>query len=160
MSNTNSERGRNVPASAETTQAQPNAPDSPRTLVKATLTLASGTMASRILGFVRDIILAKLFGTGFRAEVFFLAQRIPNLFRDMVGEGAANSAVVPVLSEYQAKNDPKEFWRLVNCRIFANCGWFWSVKYYVCFGKRAHKFNWNSKIIGSKKQVYLVSVFI
>ncbi len=88
--------------------------DSHHMLVKSSSVLAIGTLSSRILGFLRNVILAKLFGTGTRADVFFLALRIPNLFRDLVGEGAANSAVVPVLSEYQVKKDPKDFWRLVN----------------------------------------------
>jgi len=60
------------------------------------------------------MVLATFFGTGWRADAFFLALRIPNLFRDLVGEGAANSAVVPVLSEYQIKKDPQNFWKLVN----------------------------------------------
>lgn len=89
-------------------------PDSHGTLVKSTAVLAAGTLASRALGFLRNIIIAKFFGTGLRADVFFLALRIPNLFRDLVGEGAANSAVVPVLSEYQVKHDSREVWKLVN----------------------------------------------
>jgi putative peptidoglycan lipid II flippase len=97
MSNNNSER-----------------PDSHKTLFRSTSILAAGTLTSRILGFLRNIVLAKLFGTGVSADVFFLALRIPNLFRDLVGEGAANSAVVPVLSEYQVKNDRTDFWRLVS----------------------------------------------
>ncbi len=88
--------------------------DSHRMLVQSTVILSVGTLSSRILGFLRNIVLAKYFGTGIRADVFFLALRIPNLFRDLVGEGAANSAVVPVLSQYQAQNNPKDFWRLVN----------------------------------------------
>jgi len=92
----------------------PHPPDSGKTLFRSTSILAAGTLSSRILGFLRNIVLAKLFGTGFNADVFFLALRIPNLFRDLVGEGAANSAVVPVLSEYQVKGDQKDFWRLVS----------------------------------------------
>ena len=90
------------------------APDSHQTLVKSTSILAFGTLSSRFLGFLRNIVIAKFFGTGLRADVFLLALRIPNLFRDLVGEGAANAAIVPVLSEYQVKKDPKDFWRLVN----------------------------------------------
>lgn len=90
------------------------APDSNQSMIHSTSILAVGTLSSRILGFLRNIVLAKLFGTGLRADVFLLALRIPNLFRDLVGEGAANSAVVPVLSEYRVKQDAKEFWWLVN----------------------------------------------
>jgi putative peptidoglycan lipid II flippase len=67
-----------------------------------------------VLGFARDVILAKFFGTGFQADAFFVAFKIPNLFRDFVGEGAANSAVVPVFSEYLLQKDRKEFWRFVS----------------------------------------------
>ena len=89
-------------------------PDSHRSIMRSTSVMAVGTLSSRILGFLRDIILATLFGTGIRADAFFVAQKIPNLFRDLVGEGAANSAVVPVLSEYKAKKTKEEFWVFVN----------------------------------------------
>ena len=59
-------------------------------IIKAASIISSGTLMSRILGFVRDILLAKLLGTEARADAFFVAFRIPNLFRDMLGEGAAN----------------------------------------------------------------------
>ncbi len=88
--------------------------DSHRSIIKSTSIISLGTLSSRILGFIRDIILAKLLGTGFRADAFFVAQKIPNLFRDLVGEGATNAAVVPVLAEYRDKKDPQEFWRFVS----------------------------------------------
>jgi putative peptidoglycan lipid II flippase len=66
------------------------------------------------LGFARDIILAKLLGTGFRADAFFVALKIPNLFRDLVGEGATNAAIVPVLSEYKQKEEKEQFWSFVS----------------------------------------------
>lgn len=83
-------------------------------IIKSSSILASGTLLSRILGFLRDMILAQMLGTGFRADAFFVAFRIPNLLRDLVGEGASNSAVVPVLMEYQAKKEIKEFWQVVS----------------------------------------------
>lgn len=89
-------------------------PDSHRSLIKSSSIIAAGTLSSRILGFVRDMILAKLFGTGWRADAFFVALRIPNLFRDLVGEGASNSAVVPILSEYLVRKERKEYWHLVS----------------------------------------------
>jgi putative peptidoglycan lipid II flippase len=76
--------------------------------------LSVGTLASRVLGFLRDIILAKLLGTGLVADAFFVAQKIPNLFRDLVGEGATNAAVVPILAEYNGKENKKAFWEFVN----------------------------------------------
>ncbi|OGX29287.1 MAG: murein biosynthesis integral membrane protein MurJ [Omnitrophica WOR_2 bacterium RIFCSPHIGHO2_02_FULL_67_20] len=74
------------------------------------LTLTTG--ASRLLGFVRDVLLAGLFGTGIQAQAFVIAFRIPNLLRDLVAEGAVTSAFVPVLTWYRTKEPPEEFWRL------------------------------------------------
>ena len=72
------------------------------------------TLASRILGFIRDVVIARLFGVYIYAQAFVIAFRIPNLFRDLVGEGASNAAIVPVLSEYNLKRSKEEFWELAN----------------------------------------------
>lgn len=72
------------------------------------------TLLSRILGFIRDIIIANLFGTNMAAQAFVIAFRIPNMLRDFVGEGATNAAIIPVLSESLSKNDKKEFWHVNN----------------------------------------------
>jgi len=87
--------------------------DSHGQILKSSSILSLGTLSSRILGFFRDIILAKLLGTSFQADAFFVALKIPNLFRSFVGEGATNAAVVPVFSEFQAKQTREEFWRFV-----------------------------------------------
>jgi len=76
--------------------------------------ISLATLASRILGFIRDIIIARLFGIYVYAQAFVIAFRIPNLFRDLVGEGASNAAIVPVLSEYNLKRSKEEFWELAN----------------------------------------------
>ncbi len=88
--------------------------DSKGGILKSTGIISLGTLASRILGFVRDILIAKLLGTAAAADVFFVAFRIPNLFRDLVGEGATNSALVPVISEYETKKERGELWRFVS----------------------------------------------
>src|SRR3989338_6114746 len=88
--------------------------DSFKSIIRSTSLMSAGTLASRVLGFLRDIILAKLLGTGFKADAFFVALKIPNLLRDMVGEGAINSAVVPVLSEYKERHKKEELWRLIS----------------------------------------------
>lgn len=72
------------------------------------------TLISRLLGFLRDIVIARLFGVYVYAQAFVIAFRIPNLFRDLVGEGAANAAFVPVFSEYSARHTKEEFWELAN----------------------------------------------
>ena len=81
-------------------------------LIKSTGTIGFATAISRILGFVRDIVIANLFGTNPAAGAFFVAFRIPNSLRDLVGEGASNAAIVPVLSEYKARGEDEEFRRI------------------------------------------------
>ena len=70
-------------------------------IIRNVLKVAGNTFLSRILGFVRDIVLAHLFGAGNAADAFFVAQRIPNLFRRLFGEGAFSQAFVPILGEYR-----------------------------------------------------------
>lgn len=81
-------------------------------LIKSTGTIGIATAASRVLGFVRDIVIADLFGTSLAAQAFFVAFRIPNSLRDIVGEGAMNSAIVPVLTEYKTRGEDQEFLRV------------------------------------------------
>ena len=72
------------------------------------------TFISRLLGFLRDVVIARLFGVYVYAQAFVIAFRIPNLFRDLVGEGATNAAFVPVFSEYTVRHTKEEFWELAN----------------------------------------------
>lgn len=81
-------------------------------IARSTSILTLTTGASRVLGFARDMLIASRFGTGIQAQAFVIAFRIPNLFRDLVAEGAVSSAFVPVLSWYRAKADPEEYWGL------------------------------------------------
>ena len=67
-------------------------------LVRSALTVGSLTAASRLLGFVRDILIAAALGTGAVADAFFVAFRFPNLFRRLFAEGAFNAAFVPLFS--------------------------------------------------------------
>ncbi len=83
-------------------------------LVKSTSIISTGVLFSRFLGFIRDVILANLLGTGMIAEAFFVAQRIPNLLRDLVGEGAANAAIVPVLVEYKKTKTKQQWHQFIN----------------------------------------------
>ncbi|MDO8525345.1 MAG: murein biosynthesis integral membrane protein MurJ [Candidatus Omnitrophota bacterium] len=85
---------------------------SKKKLIRSTGVIGFATATSRILGFVRDIIIARFFGTGIFAQAFVIAFRIPNLLRDLVGEGATNSAFVPVFTDELAKNGRKDFFRL------------------------------------------------
>ncbi|MCG8432026.1 MAG: murein biosynthesis integral membrane protein MurJ [Candidatus Omnitrophica bacterium] len=83
-------------------------------IVQAAGVISLGTLSSRILGFVRDMVIARLFGIYLAAQAFVVAFKIPNLLRDMLGEGAANAAFVPVFSEYAVKKSRDEFWELAN----------------------------------------------
>ena len=70
-------------------------------LLKALATVSSMTLVSRILGFVRDAIIARAFGAGVGTDAFFVAFRIPNLLRRLFAEGAFAQAFVPILAEYK-----------------------------------------------------------
>ena len=68
-------------------------------MLKGAFTVGMWTMASRILGFARDMLIAAILGTGPIADAFFVALRLPNLFRRLFGEGAFNAAFVPSISQ-------------------------------------------------------------
>ncbi|SUI59665.1 integral membrane protein MviN [Shewanella morhuae] len=66
------------------------------------------TLISRVLGLVRDVVVANLMGAGTSADVFFFANKIPNFLRRLFAEGAFAQAFVPVLTEYQEKHTAEE----------------------------------------------------
>ncbi|MEW6353579.1 MAG: murein biosynthesis integral membrane protein MurJ [Pseudomonadota bacterium] len=66
------------------------------------------TLISRILGFVRDMVIARLFGAASGADAFFVAFRIPNFLRRLFAEGAFSQAFVPVLAEYKTQRSHDE----------------------------------------------------
>ena len=68
-------------------------------LYRSFATVGGMTMASRVLGFVRDILIAAVLGTGLVADTFFVAFRFPNLFRRLFAEGAFNAAFVPLFAK-------------------------------------------------------------
>lgn len=68
-------------------------------LFKSAATVGGLTMVSRILGFIRDVLMAAVIGTGPVADAFVVAFRFPNLFRRLFGEGAFNSAFVPLFAK-------------------------------------------------------------
>ncbi|MGB2661560.1 MAG: murein biosynthesis integral membrane protein MurJ [Candidatus Omnitrophota bacterium] len=81
-----------------------------RKLIESTGIIGGAITTSRVLGFARDILFAKWFGTNIFAQAFVVAYRIPNMLRDMVGEGATNAALVPVLTEYRHARSEEEYW--------------------------------------------------
>ena len=78
-----------------------------RKLFKSTSTVASMTMLSRILGFIRDIVLAQTFGASPGFDAFLIAFKIPNFLRRLFAEGAFSQAFVPVLAEYREQHGDK-----------------------------------------------------
>ena len=83
-------------------------------LLRALATVSSMTLVSRILGFVRDAVIARLFGAGLATDAFFVAFRIPNLLRRLFAEGAFSQAFVPILAEYRTRNGEGETRLLVD----------------------------------------------
>ena len=87
--------------------------DEKRRIAKAAGIMSVATFISRILGYVKDMILANFFGATGIADTFFVAFRIPNLLRELFAEGSMSSAFIPVLTEYQTKHGIEEAKRLV-----------------------------------------------
>jgi putative peptidoglycan lipid II flippase len=75
---------------------------------------AFGTMLSRILGYIRDMLVANLFGAGMFADAFYAAFRIPNLFRRLFGEGSFCAAFIPVFSQYLHTKEKSETQKFLN----------------------------------------------
>ncbi|MFN9391579.1 MAG: murein biosynthesis integral membrane protein MurJ, partial [Betaproteobacteria bacterium] len=73
----------------------------PGNLLKALATVSSMTLVSRVLGFVRDAVIARTFGAGLATDAFFVAFKLPNLLRRIFAEGAFSQAFVPILAEYR-----------------------------------------------------------
>jgi len=73
-------------------------------LLKSGLIVSAMTLISRVLGLVRDVVVANFIGAGAAADVFFFANRIPNFLRRLFAEGAFSQAFVPVLAEVKAKH--------------------------------------------------------
>ncbi|MCW8888045.1 MAG: murein biosynthesis integral membrane protein MurJ [Gammaproteobacteria bacterium] len=79
-----------------------------RDLLKSTAVVGGMTMISRLLGFMRDVVFANIFGAGALTDAFFVAFKIPNFLRRLFAEGAFSQAFVPVLTEYRTQRDKAE----------------------------------------------------
>ena len=84
-------------------------------LLRTLATVSSMTLLSRILGFVRDFFIARVFGAGMATDAFFVAFRIPNLLRRLFAEGAFSQAFVPILAEVRNRESPEAARALVDC---------------------------------------------
>ncbi len=88
--------------------------DETRGIARNASIIALGNVTSRALGFVRDSIMAPLFGTGPHVDALILALTIPNQLNDLLTGGLVNSALVPVFSDYAADDRRTELWRLAS----------------------------------------------
>jgi putative peptidoglycan lipid II flippase len=95
-------------------QHTPNHDGTATHLARSAGSVSIAVFFSRILGLVREQVLAGLFGAGTAMDAFVVAFRIPNLLRDLFAEGALSSAFVTVFTEYDQKRSREETWRLVN----------------------------------------------
>jgi putative peptidoglycan lipid II flippase len=83
-------------------------------MIRGILTVGGWTMVSRVLGFVRDMLIASHLGAGLIADAFFVALRLPNLFRRLFGEGAFNAAFIPHFTALHARDG------IAPARVFAS----------------------------------------
>lgn len=83
-------------------------------LLKVLAKVSSLTFVSRVLGFVRDAIIARVFGAGAMTDAFFVAFKLPNLLRRLFAEGAFSQAFVPILAEYKNQRGQEETRLLVD----------------------------------------------
>ncbi len=83
-------------------------------VTKAALVMGSSTFISRILGFLRDMVIANYLGTGFRADAFFVAFRIPNFLRRLFGEGSLTASFIPVFTQYYTQQGREEGSRIAS----------------------------------------------
>ena len=75
-------------------------------------TVSGAVMCSRLLGLIREQVFAGMFGAGYAYDAFVVAFRIPNLLRDLFGEGALSAAFVTVFSDYDANRGARATWQL------------------------------------------------
>lgn len=89
-------------------------------ILKSASIISLVTIASRILGYVRDQRITLLLGTTLSADSFVLAYRIPNLFRRLVGDGTFSATFIPVFTTFMRDRSPEELWQFAN-------RFFWTV---------------------------------
>jgi putative peptidoglycan lipid II flippase len=103
------------PIEVEATELPPPPPvaGAKRAVARAAAVVGAATLSSRILGFARDLVIARVFGAGVGTDAFFVAFRLPNLLRRLVAEGALSSAFIPVFTEYATTRPRAETRRML-----------------------------------------------
>lgn len=99
-----------------------------KAIFRSTLVVSLMTILSRMLGFVRDIFLAAIFGAGVGLDVFLVAFKLPNLMRRLFAEGAFSQAFIPILAEYKSNKSNDELNNFI-ANVFA---WFILILSVVC----------------------------
>ena len=88
-------------------------------ILRSTTIIGKLTLLSRLLGYLRDMLIARLFGASIATDAFFIAFKIPNLFRRFFAEGAFSNAFIPVLTEYKETHDRKSLSEFLNAQFGA-----------------------------------------
>ncbi|MFB6357192.1 MAG: murein biosynthesis integral membrane protein MurJ [bacterium] len=89
------------------------------------IVVSIGTLSSRILGLVRDIAIATVFGASRVTDVFFMAYKIPSIFRKLLGEGALSSSLVPVYTDLRKEDEQK-------AKKLGNAAFTWGIILITC----------------------------
>jgi putative peptidoglycan lipid II flippase len=84
--------------------------DRKKRILKSAGAIGLATAGSRVLGFIRDTILAWVLGASFSMDAFAVAYRLANLFRRLLAEGAMNAAFIPVFAEFRQRHSSEELW--------------------------------------------------
>lgn len=97
--------GEHPPKEPDSSRSPPNSPRSPegKSIVRVAGSIGAATFLSRVLGFVRDVLIARFFGAALLTDAFFVAFAIPSMFRRLLTEGALTSAFIPVYSDVRAQ---------------------------------------------------------
>jgi putative peptidoglycan lipid II flippase len=103
-----------MPDPSGVSPTSPPTQDENHSVAKAAGVISAATFSSRVLGFIRDMVLARLFGATPAADAFFVAYRIPNLLRELFAEGSMSSAFIPVFTEYHALRGRRDAWELAS----------------------------------------------
>jgi putative peptidoglycan lipid II flippase len=91
-----------------------SSPNSKSSAVKATFLVVIATALSRVLGYIREVVVAAYYGTGYELDAYRVAVQLPNLFRLIVGDVVLTAAFIPIFSSYLARNEEEEAWSVAS----------------------------------------------
>ena len=117
MSGPPGQEGIPLPATEAISPARPPAPSNARVLAQASLILTAAALASRVLGWVRLLVIGSQFGASRELDAYFAAFRIPDAIFQLVVAGALSAALIPVFQGYRAREQEAEAWRLASSVI-------------------------------------------